>query len=268
MLTLQEKLALTMTSVGSISALAEMIGVSRRTMGRWLREGEPEGVKQIPKEAKAAINDIFQIHKELVIQQARADKIPHSISRPVFAERKALRTGKPGERVVAERTNFIRNDLRRRVIADQQKSDKYLSASVRSVIDFNEYSRLIAIERLEEKGDDYSARDITRIAKAIEKKFVAKERIERGKIVDTTKPFAIFTRYADISPLRAHDDERGIDYIEEQLRHKHDPAVGGFGTVAADQILLQLLPKSYVSPDKAKERILSKGSAKKARSRK
>lgn len=239
-LTLQDKLALTMTSARSIGALAAAVGVSHRTMGRWLREGEPGGVKAIPDYARAAINIAFQVHKDITAAQARVDDIPYSAARPVYMTRPLMRNGMVGDRVVGERTAWIREDLRRQILHDQQLTRRYLAVSVRSVIDLRDYfDRAAADDIASGRSRARSARELSgRTARS----FVERERRERGRVTDITRPFALHTRMANISPQRAPDDLRGIDDAEDQLRRKHEPAAQRDGTRVSDMYLFQLLP--------------------------
>lgn len=266
-LTRQERIALALTSAGSQRSLARSMGVSARTLGRWLREGEPEGVKAIPDYADDAINAVFAIHRDIVIDQAQADKIPYNYYRPIFLERKTLRTGKPGDRVVGDNTEFIRSDLRQQVMQDQQRSERYISASVRSIIDLKRYFRLDADGNVKQRYLKKSTPALTAASNL--NQFVARERREKGRIIDKHEPFPLYTRYEDISPLRAKTDLRGVVGIEEQLRQKHEPATGAPGTLTADQYLFQLLPAQYVEKlrlqkQSKKQQARNKRSAKKA----
>lgn len=245
MLTLQEKLALAMTSFETAGELAAAAGVSRRTMNRWLREGEENGVKAIPAYAKDAIDTVFSVHRDLVAAQAKADGIPYSKSRPIFLERKQLNTGAPGDRVIGSSTEFIRSALRMDILRDQQKSQRYLGVSVRSVIDLQRYFRLDSEGNVKQK---YLKSRKTPNQQAAENlsAFVHREKREKGRIIDRHEPFPLYTKYEDISPLRAVDDVRGVVSVEKQLRQKHEPATGAPGTVSADQYLFQLLPARYV----------------------
>lgn len=229
--------------------MAEAVGVSPRTIKRWLNEGGEAGVKVIPAHAASAIDVLFQAHRDVVREQARADGIPWSQWRPIFLERKMLRSGRLGDRVIGEHTQYIRRDLRMQIIADQQRSQRYLAASVRSVIDLSRYFRLDADGNVKQRYDFGGTP--AQIAARNLKAFQAKEKRERGRIIDKTQPFPLFTRYENISPQRDIDDMRGVVGIEKQLRAKHEPATGLPGTVAADQILLQLLPAQEMTNAKA-----------------
>lgn len=249
-LTLQDKLALALTSWGSPSAMAAAVGVSARTLNRWLREGYEGGVRRIPDHAAAAIQSLYLIHRDIVRDQARSDGIPFSFHRPIFLERKTLQNGRPGDRVAGEHTQYIKRELRMQIMADQQRSQRYLAASVRSKIDLTRYFRLDAEGEVKQK---YSfGKTPAQAAAQNLKAFAAKEKRERGRIIDKAQPFPLYTRYENISPQRDVDDMRGVIGIEKQMRSKHEPATGEPGTVAADQYLFQLLPAQDAHHDKPK----------------
>ncbi len=266
-LTLQEKLALSLTSWGSAAAMGEAMGVSTRTVGRWLRAGREGGVKEVPERAKAAINTVFELHRDVVREQARADQIPYNWYRPIYLQRKQLRDGRPGDRVIGEHTEFIERDLRMLVMADQQRSQRYLAASVRSVIDLSRYFRLDAEGNVKQK---YAfGKTPAQVASNNLKAFTAREKRERGRIIDKTEPFPLYTRYENISPQRDVEDMRGVIGIEKQMRSKHEPATGPAGTVAADQYLFQLLPAQEIAnatqraaKKRATKKVASKGARK------
>jgi hypothetical protein len=152
---------------------------------------------------------------------------------------------------VGENTEFIRSELRMYVLADQQRSRRYLSASVRSVIDLQRYFRLDAEGNV--KARYLKGRTSQERANTSLKEFIRKEKRERGRIIEKAEPFPLYTRYENISPQRAADDMRGVVGVEKQLRSKHEPSTGQRGTVAADQYLFQLLPKQYVQQQREAE---------------
>lgn len=253
-----------MTSYGSQSALARDIGVHRRTLDRWLKEGEAGGVRGIPDYARGAIDTVFEVHRDVVRAQAMADGIPYNYYRPIYLERKALRTGKPGDRVIGDHTQFIRSELRQEIMTDQQRSQRYISASVRSKIDLNRYFRLDAEGNVKDKYLKRTRKTPAQTAASNLQAFVNRERAEKGRVIVKAEPFPLYTRYEDISPLRKKSDTRGVRGIEEQLRQKHEPATGQPGTVSADQYLLQLLPAPYVEQQKRKQAAKRKAAKKRA----
>ena len=240
----QDKLALMMTSAKSQRALARQLGVSHQKVGRWLREGESKGVKAIPDspEVSAAIQKAFEAHRDKSAQIAMEQGTPFNRYRPIYLERKPLRTGQLGDRVFGESTEFIRPYLRQTIMSDQQKTGRYISASVRSIINLELYFKDRAAEELQDRPRKISKKQL---AAAMLKSFIKKERDDKNRIVDKVEPLPIYTRYSSISPLRAKDDVRGIEDIENQIRQKHEPATGLKGTVAADQFLFQLTPPGY-----------------------
>lgn len=249
-LTLQDKLALALTSYGSMSALARDMGVSRNTVKRWLNEGrvnedeasdqagEPIGVLRIPDYAAPLIDTVFEIHRDVSKEQARVDKLPYNAAAPLFVERKALRTGAKGDRAVAENTQFVRPDLRVESIKRAAASGVYLQASVRSRIDLKRYFKERAIEKIKERGWRMSAAEL---ARSMLNAFVEKERKEKNRIVEKSEPFSLFTQYENISPRRKDHLAAALG-IEDKLRAKHEPATGAGNTALADAFLFQLMP--------------------------
>lgn len=249
-LTSQDKLALALTSYGSERALARDLGVSARTVGRWLREGqfnEDEssddagkriGVARIPDYAAPFIDAIFVIHSELAREQAKVDGLPFNKSAPMFVERKTTREGKRGERAAAEHTQYVRPDLRVQSIKHAASSGVYLQASVRSRIDLKRYFKERAAEKIKERGWRMKPSEL---AKTMLNAFINKEAREKNRIIDKTEPFALFTQYEDISKRRSDPLEAALG-IEDKLRKKHEPAIGSANTALAESYLFQLMP--------------------------
>ncbi len=245
-LTLQDKLALALTSYGSVRALADDIGVSARTVSRWLREGQTDdvgrsiGVRAIPEYAADAIDAVFAIHRDITKEQARIDRLPFNAAAPVFIERKPLRTtGQKGDRAVAEYTQFIRPDLRVETIKQSAKSGKFLQASVRSRIDLKRYFKERAIEKIKERGWRLSPAEL---ARSMLNSFLEKEAREKNRIIDKGEPFSLYTQYENISPQR-RDHLAAAMGVEDKLRKKHEPATGTGNTALADAFLFQLMPR-------------------------
>jgi DNA-binding transcriptional regulator YdaS (Cro superfamily) len=158
----QEKLALMMTSAGSQRNLASLLGVTHQTLGRWLKSdyvdpagrliverdasGRRAGVKEIPREASAAINAAFSFHKQVTREQAKIDRVPYDPNFPIFYERPKSRIdGKPSLRFVAKQTQFIHPQLRRDVITSVAATGKVFAFSVRSMLDLYLYlNKLLA----------------------------------------------------------------------------------------------------------------------------
>jgi hypothetical protein len=253
-LTAQDKLALAMTSAGSMRNLAAVIGVTHQKIGRWLREGQPGGVKSIPSDAgtKSAINLVFQIHKDLARQQARADNLPFNAAAPVFMERKPLRTGQKGDRVFAEHTQFLRHELRNSVVYGAHQSKQFIHVSARSTIDLYQYARSQAVIEIAKGGSPFSVKKLAGfIADAIEGK--------RKRLISEIQPHPLFTQYTAIYP--GSDGRNAVRELNYKLREKHEPATTEKGTVLADQLLFQLVPqrqrdKQTQRPTKASRRYI------------
>jgi DNA-binding transcriptional regulator YdaS (Cro superfamily) len=169
----QEKLALMMTSAGSQRNLASLLGVTHQTLGRWLKSdyvdpagrliverdasGRRAGVKEIPREASAAINAAFSFHKQVTREQAKIDRVPYDPNFPIFYERPKSRIdGKPSLRFVAKQTQFIHPQLRRDVITSVAATGKVYAFSIRSLLDLYTYlNRLLErANTLENKGEE------------------------------------------------------------------------------------------------------------------
>lgn len=244
-LTPQDQLALALTSAGSMRNLAALVGVSHQKIGRWLREGHPDGVKVIPKEAHAAIAQAYSIHRDLARQQARVDNLPFDSRAPVYMERKPLRTGEKGDRVFAEHTHFIRSGLRQEVIWNAQQSRRFMQVSIRSTVDMARYARRIAEQ--EHKAKRHGSISLAKLTKYVQ---AGLEKRAANEIRAGVSPQPIFTKYANISPAMG-DRTQGVMTAESLLRRKHEPATTQAiegearpipGTKLADQLLFQLLP--------------------------
>lgn len=161
-LTPQEKLALALTSAGSQRALAKLVGVSHQKIGRWLREGIPAtidpttgyliasaGAKTIPLDALPAINQAFEIHQDIAQAQAKADNLPYDPKTPIYARRINHQDGAVGNRVLVENTQYIRDELRDRVIESTARSKKYYKVTVRSIVNLYAYASKAASIDLE-----------------------------------------------------------------------------------------------------------------------
>lgn len=240
----QDKLALALTSAGSMRNLAKLVGVSHQKIGRWLREGQPDGAKKIPADATAAINVAFAFHKDVTKQQAKLDRFPYNPQAPVFVERPTLRNGKPGERLVANNTQYIKPELRDQVFEDLQKTKQIQGISVRSQINLKSY--------LKAKPTDN--------ANALRRKFKYQgEKDNQGRTTlmasferrEAQSPGSgfvapIYTRMSDFTPRAKPIDS--VRDVNSKLQEKHSP----HATVFADQFLIQTLPGQYENQAKPK----------------
>jgi len=241
----QDKLAIALTSAGSMRNLAALVGVTHQKIGRWLREGQPAGVKSIPTDhaTQSAIDLAFKIHTDIARGQSRVDNIPFNRSLPLYAERKPLSTGEIGDRVFVVKTEFISKPLRERYFADRAKTNRMYFGAVRSIIDVRSYFKGVAgREKALGKWKGYSQNEA---ARRMIDRWVGDERRTHGRIIDKLQPFPLYTQKV---PMLLHPSEapRVVANIEAQLRQKHEPATGDPGTVAADQYLFQLTPQGFV----------------------
>jgi len=238
-LSLQDKLALAMTSAGSMRNLAALVGVTHQKLGRWLREDSP-----IPREATRSINLAFKIHSEIAQAQARVDGLPYNGLAPVLIQRPTLKDGTPGERVFIDRTQYIAPQLRDDIISTAQQTRRFLQVSIRSNINLYSYigtkappgaSMVSMLNRIDR--DSLAA------------PFAAREQAQPG----SNLPAPLFTKYENISP--GTETRRSRAGWSKKLR-KHEKHVGEKGTALADQILLQLTPSrnGTQTPTKARKR--------------
>lgn len=239
-LSLQDKLALALTSAGSQRKLAALVGVSHQKIGRWLREGVPAtidpttgyliksaGAKFIPPEAAPLIDTAFKIHIALTKDQAKADGIPFNSAFPAFAERKLLKTGKKGDRVVIENTEYINSELRNKIIEKAQKSKKYLQVSIRSKVNLVRYFQRVAQEEINKTNRRYETPKT--LGKKIMNSFLARQ----NKIEPNEDILPIFTKYENISK----DSRPGVENrVNRKLSAKHESAAVSL----ADEILFQV----------------------------
>jgi hypothetical protein len=241
-LTSQEKLALAMTTAGSMRGLASFMGITHQKLGRWLREGHTGGVKRIPDDSEtiALIDSVFEAHRDISRAEAQASGIPFDEETPVFAKRKLLRKTDEfgeqvlGDRVFVEHTQFIRSDLRQAIFYGIHQTEQYYTANVRSVIDLAHYLNL-SDERIGRKRTDTQRMHLASLllAQADEEEY---------------RP--IFTPVENFR--RGSSAIRAVKSIEASIRQRHEPATSDDdkNTSLADQYLMQLIPRSYVEPAK------------------
>ena len=264
MLTLQDKLALTLTSAGSMRKLAQAMGITHQKLGRWLREGQPAnidpetgylisgaGVKAIPPDYAPIINFVFGLHKMAAREQSRADGLPYLTHTPVYMERAMMRSGIKGDRVISANTEFIRDALRRDILEAAQQSNAFHNASVRSTVNFVIYSKRLAQEIKTTEGRTVPVSVLT---KNLMRNFLAGPRGQPARILPEDKTLTIFTPYANMAgsvPLSAAMQRSAVGKIEARLSQKHSPAAIHF----ADMYLFQTLPqRRNEKPQKPKPR--------------
>jgi len=149
-LTNQDKLALALTSAGSMRNLGALVGVTHQKIGRWLRGDTP-----IPREATKAINLAFKIHSEVARDQAAVEGLPFDPQTPVFITRPDLikkvpvvvgmnanGTPKirirpkafPGQRAIVSKSDYMSPDLVARAVEPLMRSPLFGAVTARSVI--------------------------------------------------------------------------------------------------------------------------------------
>jgi transposase-like protein len=213
----QDKLALALTSAGSMRQLAALMGVTHQKIGRWLREGQDGGVKRIPDAALPEIDFAFSLHKEIAKDQARANHLPYTADAPVFVTRprrtkRDPKTGEgmQGERMIVSHTGFLSPDLRERVIASMHRSGQFIAVSVRSLA--NLYSYLDIQQRY---AATQSGRKIFKLSML--QPFRAREIADPGS--NARAPIA--TKKENISA--GSDIGVAMEGIRQKLRQKHEP---------------------------------------------
>lgn len=272
-LTLQDKLALAMTSAGSQRNLAALVGVSHQKIGRWLKSAHPEQYPEgqaakrgIPGEYADAINQAFRMHAQVSKEQAEIDRIPFNKNAPAFLYRPTRSQpdaqGKPilSDITLADHTNFMRDEVRNKIIQGAQDSGQFKSAVVRSVVELHRYFKQRASEVLNEE----KARGVRRttkmrpqtLAEHMLKDWIDRNRRETGESsIDPSTPFALYTQRQFIDQDNAPKGTRfAVNQINDKLRQKHQTATGPDlpGTVYADQIRLHRFPDSFTSYEKPK----------------
>ena len=245
----QAKLALAITSAGSQRNLAKLLGVTHQKVGRWLREGEPGGIKQIPREATDIINQAFRFHKDVTKAQAKVDRLPYDPQLPIYATRPTLRSGKPGERVLITPTEFIRPDTRNAVFESLQKSKQINAISVGSIVDIRSYLGLRADATDAQVLRAFTIRGARDSGgrKTLMQGFkdqiarTNKKRKSKGLKAGTLTQMGVYTTMTNFQPNA--DIGLSLRDINTKIRQKHEP----HSAAPADQYLVQTLPGQYES---------------------
>ncbi len=229
-----------MTSAGSQRRLAAMLGITHQKLGRWLREGEPGGVKAIPAEARGAIAQVFSIHRDIAKQQARVDGIPFDSNVPVLLQRPNIQlNGKrvPGDRAIALNTEFIRDVDRSYFIRSMRATNAFHNVSVRSTIDWFVYMQDKEIERARDRAYAPRQMQLLQDGSIRVKRRTADGRIKSTIIAADVRP--VYTqRQSMLKGTRGVDI---VDSIEKIMRERHSPAA----TRMADEYLFQLKPPGF-----------------------
>ena len=232
----QDKLALALTSAGSMRNLAKLVGVTHQKIGRWLREGQPDGAKKIPDEATAAINVAFAFHKDITRQQSKIDRFPYDPTAPVFVERPTLRNGSPSDRVLVDNTQYIKPELRDQILENLKDTGQIIGVSVRSQINLRSYLKL---------APDADMEAVLKKIKRPNLEATFKYREENKSGSGYVAP--IYTRTADFSPKAKTN--KSLSDLNDRLQEKHS----AHATVFADQFLIQTYPGQYANQKPKRE---------------
>jgi hypothetical protein len=262
-LSLQDQIALIYTSQGSQRAVARILGISHQKVGRILKTGQEGGYsfgsKALDDTAlKETIGKGFSIHKAIVREQARKDRLPFNPDIPVFYQRlpRTLtqevtdpatgeirrepvidpKTGKPrtipGQRVSAKNIHWMSDALRQAWLAGAQKTGRFAAASLGSMVNLQVYKR---------RGDKNQMGQGPRNAKQKTSRKSIVEKISAGNVISPmfSKPIPL-----DFSPARVARE------FEKVLRQKHEPATGPQlpGTMLANQVIFQVDTRNDEKP--------------------
>lgn len=242
-----------MTSAGSQRRLAALVGVSHQRIGRWLREGQPGGVKTIPPEFTQAIETAFELHAEVSRDQAAADHLPFNPDLPVFMSRPDMRkidrkTGQPmkGERAIVSEAQYMTPELRNRVIVSQQKSRQFSYVSVASIIDLYKYLKIDPDNPIED-GED-----------RIQTVGMLNAFMFREKYLGPTNAAAkLFTKKENIMPGTGAG--LMLRSLNGKLSEKHEPhsVPGMVGT----ELLFKTLPDQFDNFEKSQAQMARRAAA-------
>lgn len=270
--------------------MAAVMGVSPRTVGRWLREGTSEGIRKIPREARDLINIAFEIHKDLARDAAKRFEIPFQGDFPVYAVRKPLPetrrvidretgviynkpTGRPkldpatglpilGDRIYIENAQFFSSEMRQIVILDFALTGKMVVASVGSRVNLYRYYQETLAQRLDEQRRSTKRGKATpgEVRQAMRDSFESTFGIDVKELEQSTEIKDIYTRKRVIAP--GFNQVAEIKDIENHIRQKHEPAAGEKGTAIGHTIIVQMMREST---NEANARIAAREAAKNRR---
>ena len=199
----------------SVPIYAERMALRRRAVvvdGRAVFVGEPAEVKR------------YMAGKIVVRRDERGEVTSAHKMKPSHVGR-AVETILRGERVNAAHLHWISDVLRDKWIAAQQRSGRFVSASVGSVVNRRAYNNQ-ASERAKTK----------------------RRTVEAAKYSDvfTASKEAAVRVYTSYTPMdKRHSTAGVLADINSKLRTRHEPAIGQTGTSFADSILLQLDTRAY-----------------------
>lgn len=251
--------------------MAGLMGVSPRTVGRWLRVGQPGGVQRIPDQARDLVNLAFGIHKDLARDASRRYEIPFSSDFPVYATRKSLNqvdpaTGLPklGDRIFIENAQFFDSQMRQIAILDFALTGQMVTASVGSDLNLYRYYQETLAQRIEEQKRSRKAGRLSTSAlrAAMRDSFESTFGVSVRELELRTEIRSVYTKQRVIAP--EFDIAREVQAIEENIRNKHEPATGEKGTAVGHTIIVQMKREST---NAANARIAAREAAKNRGSR-
>jgi len=242
-LTSQEKLALAMTSAGSMRNLAALIGVSHQKIGRWLREGETGGAKSIPtdKATRAAIDLAFTIHKDISKEQAAIENLPFIEKTPIFPVTKPRRDGKPSDRMFVPETPFIRGETRVKIMEGAARTKKFMSVTVESEIQAQSYLEELADKEI--AAGKYKGKTKKWIVRHLKKV------LTKSGVIGDTETLKLYTKRQPLGPIwvdgkpRWDDPYQAAVAVEDEIQRRHAPSANQPGGTLASTFIFQLAPK-------------------------
>lgn len=271
-LSLADKLALIYTGAESQRNVAALVGISHQKVGRILKgEYSPDSKVMRDPGLIAAIDTAFRIHTDVARAQARRDGLPFDGSLPVFYARLPfkvtrrvekidpktgevkikrepvidIKTGKqkivPGDRIAAQNTHWLSNDLRSAWIAKTVATKKFYAASVGSFVNLKKYNAQ-ADARARENAKRGTPR--TEKQEKYREQLKAREARQAANQIDSAP---IFTRYVNVG-ADGFTPQAAVNQINDQLRRKHEPATGEENTFLAQQVLFQLDTRNMEPP--------------------
>lgn len=290
-LSLADRLALIYTSAGSQRNVAALTGLSHQKVGRILKgEYSPDSKVLLDPGLIAAVDVALSIHTDVARAQARRDGLPFDPALPVFYARLPFKvtrpvekidpktgevrierepvidpaTGKqkivPGDRIAAQNTHWLSNDLRSAWIAKTVATKKFYAASVGSFVNLKKYNK-----QADARARENAKRGIFRTETQQKWRDQLKDR-ERRQAQGNQDVAPIFTKYVSVGQ-DGFGPRAAVNQIEDQLRQKHQPASGPDepGTLYAQQVLFQLDTRRMEPPRRDAAKPARKTRAPKAR---
>lgn len=226
---LRDKIALIYTSAGSQQTIADAIGVSRQTIGRYLHAPEhggyaPNSAKWKDHQVNAMVDLLFMMHKDVVKSQAKSDGLEYDAENPVFYQRLTKSNGEKGDKIAADHTHWLSNEQRTNWLAFAAKSKQFFWISARSTVNVAQYA-FQAMARYEMLKRYEQSPRLEQYADAI-----------MNRIIEGKQKSGMYTArtYVQNIPIR-----QVVADIEKKLITKHEPATGEPGTALADRFTMQ-----------------------------